>query len=61
MQRREEIEVQHCQLLEDRMQVDLKVMQLQAELARYQQFLGHMRIQVQQEEHDGKIWQSRDS
>lgn len=55
IQRREEIEVQYRQLLEDRMQADLKAMQLEAELARYQQFLGHMRAQAQQAEHDGKI------
>ena len=55
MQRREQIEVQYRQLLEDRLQADLKVMQLEAELARYQQFLGHMRAQAQQAEHDGSI------
>jgi hypothetical protein len=57
-QRREEIEGQYRQLLDERMQVDLKVMQLEAELARYQQFLGHMRTQAQQEEHDGKTWRT---
>jgi hypothetical protein len=56
MQGREEIEVQYRQLLEERLQVDLKLMQLGAELARYQSFLGHLRDQVQQEEHDGKTW-----
>lgn len=56
MQRREEIEVQYRQLLEERMQADLKLMQLEAELAKYQSFLGHLRGQVQQEEHDGKTW-----
>ncbi len=55
MQRREEIEGQYRQLLEDRIQTDLKVMQLEAELARYQQFLGHMRTQAQQAEHDRNI------
>jgi hypothetical protein len=54
MQRREEIEVQYRQLLEERLQADLKVMQLEAELARYQQFLGHMRAQAQQEEQESK-------
>jgi len=58
MQRHEEIEVQYRQLLEERMQADLKVMQLEAELARYQQFLGHMRAQVQQEEQDSKTWRA---
>lgn len=60
MQRREETEVQYRQLLEERMQGDLKMMQLEAELARYQQFLGHWRTQVQQEDHDGKTWRTGD-
>lgn len=55
MQRREQIEMQYRQLLEDRLQADLKVMQLEAELARYQQFLGQMRVQAQQAEHDGNF------
>jgi hypothetical protein len=55
IQRGEEIEAQHRQLLEDRMQADLKIMQLEAELARYEQFLGHMRTQAQQAEHERKI------
>ncbi len=54
MHRREEIEVQYRQLLEERMQADLKVMQLEAELARYQQFLGHMRAQAEPKEQDSK-------
>ncbi len=60
IQRREEVEVQYRQLLEDRLQADLKVIQLEAELARYQQFLGHMRAQAQQAEHDGTIWRTGD-
>lgn len=60
IQRREEVEGQYRQLLEDRLQVDLKVMQLEAELARYQQFLGHMRAQAQQAEHDGNSWRIGD-
>lgn len=55
IQRREEVEEQYRHLLEDRLQADLKVMQLEAELARYRQFLGHMRAQAQQAEHDGTI------
>lgn len=54
MQRREEIEVQSRQLLEERMQSDLKLMHLEAELAKYQRFLGQLRAQVQHEEYDGK-------
>lgn len=55
IQRREEIEGQYRQLLEDRLQADLNVMLLEAELARYRQFLGPMRAQAQQAEHDGNI------
>ena len=54
MQRREEIEVQYRQLLEERVQSDLKMMQIEAELAKYQSFLGQLRAQVQREEHGGK-------
>jgi hypothetical protein len=50
----EEIEVQYRQLLEERMQSDLKLMQLEAELAKYQRVLGQLRAQVQHEEDDGK-------
>lgn len=60
IQRREEVEGQYRQLLEDRLQADLKVLQLEAELARYQQFLGHMRTQAQQAEHDGTIGRTGD-
>ena len=54
MKRREEIEVQYRQLLEERVQTDLKLMQLEAELAKYQRFLGQLRAQVEREEHGGK-------
>lgn len=60
MHYREEIEQQYRHLLEERLQADLKVMQLEAELAKYQSFLGHLRDQVQQEEHDGKTWPTGD-
>lgn len=60
MQRREEIEVHYRQLLEEHMQADLKMMQLEAELARYQQFLGQMRTQAQQQEYDGQTWHTGD-
>jgi len=53
MVRREEVETQYRLLLEERVQSDLKIMRLEAELARYQSFLGHLRTQVQNEEHDG--------
>jgi len=61
IQRREEVEEQYRHLLEDRLQADLKVMQLEAELARYRQFLGHMRAQAQQAEHDETIGRTGDS
>jgi hypothetical protein len=60
MHHREEIEGQYRQLLEDRLQADLKLRHLEAELARYQSFLGHLRGQVQQEEHGGKTWPFED-
>lgn len=50
MQRREEIEQQYRHLLEEHLQADLKVMQLEAELAKYQSFLDQFRSQVQQKE-----------
>jgi len=53
MQRREEMEVQYRQLLSECVLSDRKIMQLEAELAKYQSFLGHLRGQVQQEEHRG--------
>lgn len=54
MQRREEIEIHYRQLLEERVQSDLKMVQLEADLARYHDFLGHLRAQVQQEEQQGE-------
>src|SRR6266702_4539915 len=54
MQRREEIEIHYRQLLEERVQSDLKMVQLEADLAKYQRFLGQLRAQVQREEHGGK-------
>jgi hypothetical protein len=53
MVRRVEAETQYRLLLEERVQTDLKIMQLEAELARFQSFLGHLRTQVQNEEYDG--------
>ena len=54
MKRREKIEVQYRPLLEERVQTDLKMTQLEAELAMYQSFLGQLRAQVEREEHGGK-------
>jgi hypothetical protein len=51
--RRVEAETQYRLLLEERVQSDLKIMQLEAELARFQSFLGHLRDQVRFEEQQG--------
>lgn len=61
MQRREETEGQYRHLLEERVHGDLRVMQLEAELAKYQSLLGHLRVQVQHEEHDGKSFLNGDT
>jgi hypothetical protein len=53
MVRRVEAETQYRLLLEERVQSDLKIMQLEAELARFQSFLGHLRDQVRFEEQQG--------
>ncbi len=54
MQRREEMEIQYRQLLEERVQSDLKMLQLEADLARYHDVLRHFRAQLQQEEQQGE-------
>jgi hypothetical protein len=51
--RRQETEKQEAQLLEDYVQKDVKIAQLEAELAQYQGYLERLRIQVQQQEHGG--------
>ena len=48
---RQEVEKQQAQLLEDYVQKDVKIAQLEAELAQYRGYLERLRIQVQQQEH----------
>lgn len=54
MEYRAEIEAQNHRLLEERVLSDLKIMQLEVELAKYQSFLGHLRVQMQREEQGGQ-------
>jgi len=49
--RQQETEQQQAQLLQDYVQKDVKIAQLEAELAQYRGYLEHLRIQVQQQEH----------
>jgi hypothetical protein len=49
--RRQETEKQQAQLLEEYVQKDVKIAQLEAELAQYHGYLERLRIQVQQQEH----------
>jgi hypothetical protein len=48
---RQETEQQQAQLLQDYVQKDIKIAQLEAELAQYRGYLERLRIQVQQQEH----------
>ncbi len=48
---RQEMEAQHAKLLEDYVQKDVKIAQLEAELAQYRGYLERLCIQVQQQEH----------
>jgi hypothetical protein len=49
--RRQETEQQQARLLEDYVQKDVKIAQLEAELAQYRSYLEHLRISIQQQEH----------
>jgi hypothetical protein len=49
--RRQEAEKQQVHLLEEYVQKDVKIAQLEAELAQYRSYLERLRIQVQQQEH----------
>jgi hypothetical protein len=49
--RRQETEQQQAQLLQEYVQKDVKIAQLEAELAQYRGYLERLRIQVQQQEH----------
>ncbi len=48
---RQETEKQQARLLEEYVQKDVKIAQLEAELAQYRSYLERLRIQVQQQEH----------
>jgi hypothetical protein len=48
---RQEMEKQQVQLLEDYVERDIKIAQLEAELAQYHGYLEQLRIQVQRQEH----------
>jgi hypothetical protein len=48
---RQDTEQQQAQLLQEYVQKDVKIAQLEAELAQYRGYLERLRIQVQQQEH----------
>jgi hypothetical protein len=49
--RRQETEQQQARLLEDYVQKDIKIAQLEAELAQYRCHLERLHISIQQQEH----------
>jgi hypothetical protein len=49
--RQQETEKQQAQLLQDYVQKDVKIAQLETELAQYRSYLERLRIQIQQQEH----------
>src|SRR5216683_2170476 len=51
--RREALERQHAELLQDYVQRDIKIAELEAELAQYRGYLERLRLHVQQQEHRG--------
>jgi hypothetical protein len=46
-----ELENQHATILADYVQKDVKIAELEAELARYREYFEGLRLQVQQQEH----------
>ncbi len=48
-----ELETQHAIILADYIQKDVKIAELEAELARYREYFEGLRLQVQQQEHGG--------
>lgn len=46
-----ELETQHAAILADYVQKDVKIAELEAELARYREYFESLRLQVQQQEH----------
>ncbi len=49
--RRTELETQYATILQDYVQRDVKIAELEAELARYREYFEGLRLQVQQQEH----------
>jgi hypothetical protein len=47
---RQEMEAQHAQLLQEYVQKDIKIAELEAELAQYRGYLERLRISIQQQE-----------
>ncbi|QBD75689.1 hypothetical protein EPA93_06585 [Ktedonosporobacter rubrisoli] len=48
-----ELETQHTTILADYVQKDVRIAELEAELARYREYFESLRLQVQQKEHGG--------
>jgi hypothetical protein len=48
-----ELETQHATILADYIQKDVRIAELEAELARYREYFEGLRLQVQQKEHRG--------
>lgn len=46
-----ELETQHATILADYVQKDVKIAELEAELARYREYFEGLRLQIQQQEH----------
>ncbi|BCL79228.1 hypothetical protein ccbrp13_16930 [Ktedonobacteria bacterium brp13] len=46
-----ELETQYAMMLQDYVQRDVKIAELEAELARYREYFEGLRLQVQQQEH----------
>lgn len=46
-------ETQHAILLQDYVQKDVKIAELEAELARHRQYLEGLRLTIQRQEHQG--------
>jgi hypothetical protein len=51
--RRAELEMQYATILQDYVQRDVKIAELEAELARYREYFEGLRLNVQQQEHRG--------
>ena len=51
--RQTEWEARHDKLLQDYVQKDVKIVELEAELARYRKYLECLRLTIQRQEHQG--------